>query len=624
MNFCESCGAKLEKNVKFCEACGAKVPGAEPSQQKVVPTESSVEKKETRTPQNKKVEVKPLTKQQKIIGASIIGLLVFLFVGYKVGESVYSQENQTDRIIEALSSKDAAEIAKVVHSEDSNFEVTEENLEGFASYLEESPEYLSELIGNINTTGQYKTFHLRQNGKKMGLYDSYELILEPVYGEIYINHEDITVSANGEELFVSNEENYRTVGPFAPGIITFTAEGEVSGFPLTTTEETTWLEPDGYNSLELTLSGFSFDVYSELEHATVYIDDKEIGELENGSGYFGPIQVEEGMQLHIAQTLGEDEIVSEKVDLTEDQSTYEFYDLVLGSESTATATLGNLYQTTSQLGRNYDSYTDDLNAYFHPDGPAYGSYRTELLALGKMAYDNDEVSYIDFDVTYNEVERTGANTFVIEYEVSYNTRYSYNSDKEDGLSHYEKEATIVFEPTNHPNRDFDVYVYEVANEELIYEEGQGITTGTSSSADEETEETEENDSESSSSSENAESADASDEDSARAAASGFVQNLATAVNDDNFSAIASYIDPASSFYSEQSAYITNTHNSGITERLDSHEITNVSVSGDTAKVTVDEVFTIWNNGSESQASYTAIYDLKKVDGDFLITKLAIE
>ena len=56
MNFCESCGAKLEKHMKFCEACGAKVPSAETSttdsvKPKVVPVKASGEKEgTTRTP----------------------------------------------------------------------------------------------------------------------------------------------------------------------------------------------------------------------------------------------------------------------------------------------------------------------------------------------------------------------------------------------------------------------------------------------------------------------------------------------------------------------------------------------------------------------------------------------
>lgn len=616
MNFCESCGAKLEKNMKFCESCGAKVPGAETSttessKPKVAPVKSSTEKK-----QPKKVEVKPLTKKQKMIGAGIIGLLLFLFIGYQIGDSVYSQENQTDRIIEALSTKDAAEIAKVVQSDQDDFEAKEENLEGFVAYLEKSPNYLTDLINGLKSGGRYDNFYIANNGKKLGLYEAYELMLVPVYGTVYTSHEEVTISANEEELFISDEYNLdREVGPFAPGIIAFTAEGEVSGFPITTTEEATWVGT-GYHSIDLYLSGYSFEVSSELENATVFVDDQEVGELENGRGNFGPIQLEEGMQLHIAQTLGEDEIVSDKVELTEEQTYYEFNDLVLGSESAATGALGSLYRTASQLGRNYDDYADDFNALFHSDGPASDSYRTELLSLGKTAYNNDEVSFIDFDLTYDEVERTGANTFKIYYEVSYKTGYRYNSDKEDGLNHFEKVATIVFEPTNHPNRDYDVYVYDVETTELLYEEGQGLVAGSSSSASETKEEPTEE--------ESSDSSDSSDEDAARATVAGFVQNLAEAVNNDNFSAIASYIDPSSSFYNEQSAYITNTHDSGITERLDSHNITNVSVSGDTAKVTGNETFTIWNNGSESQAGYTAIYSLKKVDGKFLITGLAIE
>ena len=137
MNYCESCGAKLPKDSKFCEECGAKV--------------EQGEKKESKSPTNEQpTERKPLTKKQRIIGASILAIILFLFTGYQVGSRVYSMENQTSRITEALASKDPEKIAKVVTTDDSNFEVNAKNLEGFVEYLDQNPNYLSDLISELD------------------------------------------------------------------------------------------------------------------------------------------------------------------------------------------------------------------------------------------------------------------------------------------------------------------------------------------------------------------------------------------------------------------------------------------------------------------------------------------
>src|SRR5690625_4147887 len=586
MNYCENCGAKLPKDSKFCEECGAKV--------------EQGEKKESKSPTNEQpTERKPLTKKQRIIGASILAIILFLFTGYQVGSRVYSMENQTSRITEALASKDPEKIAKVVTTNDSNFEVNAKNLEGFVEYLDQNPNYLSELISELEGRGKYDAFYIQKNGNRLFFFDSYDLVMVPVYGEVYTEGKDVSILLGEDELFTSDSEGFRReVGPFAPGILTFTAEGTINGLPLTVTEEVTWLS-DSYNEVNLTLTGSYFSVESNLESGNVYIDGEKIGQLEDGYGEFGPIQIQDDMKLHVGQTFDDEDIIYDPVELTEETSYYEFYDLDLVTEYEAGELINGLYNAAYSL-TSYDSQENKkaFNNYFDPEGPAYDDQRSTYLSAIEADRNNEDLSYVSYETTIDEIKRTGAEKFDVTYELTQRKSFTYGSDKEDELKHYSIEAAVIFKPTDHPDREYDSYIYEIYNEELLYEEG-----GDSSAAS--------NDSE-------------DGEEQASNAVKSFVENLPDAVNNNNFSSISKYIDSSSAFYDEQSAFGTNTYERGITETLDHVEILETTLEDGSAQVKTSEAFTIVNEGSEKQTEYTAVYQLKKIDGEYLITSLSID
>src|SRR5699024_1919427 len=185
----------LPKSSKFCEECGAKVEQVEEQEIKRTTSERSIERK-------------PLTKKQRIIGASILAIIIFLFTGYQVGSRVYSMENQTSRITEVLASKDPEKIAKVVTTDDSNFEVNAKNLEGFVEYLDQDPDYLSELISKLEYRGKYESFYIQKNGHRLFFFDSYDLVMVPVYGEVYTEGKDVSIHLGDEELFTSDSEDF--------------------------------------------------------------------------------------------------------------------------------------------------------------------------------------------------------------------------------------------------------------------------------------------------------------------------------------------------------------------------------------------------------------------------------
>lgn len=586
MNYCESCGAKLPKDSKFCEECGAKV--------------EQGEKKENKSPTNEQpTERKPLTKKQRIIGASILAIILFLFTGYQVGSRVYSMENQTSRITEALASKDSEKIAKIVTTDDSNFEVNAKNLESFVEYLDQNPNYLSDLISELEGRGKYDAFYIQKNGNRLFFFDGYDLVMVPVYGEVYTESKDVSIRLGDEELFTSDSENYtREVGPYAPGVLTFTAEGTVNGLPLTVTEEVTWLS-DSYNEVDLTLTGSYFSVQSNLESGNVYIDGEKIGQLEDGYGEFGPIQIQDDMKLHVGQTFDDEDIIYDPVELTEETSYYEFYDLDLVTEYEAGELINGLYNAAYSL-TSYDSQENEkaFNNYFDPEGPAYDDQRSTYLSAIEADRNNEDLSYVSYETTIDEIKRTGAEKFDVTYELTQRKSFTYGSDKEDELKHYSIEAAVIFKPTDHPDREYDSYIYEIYNEELLYEEG-----GESSASEDDSEDGEEQ---------------------ASNAVKSFVENLPDAVNNNNFSSISKYIDSSSAFYDEQSAFVTNTYERGITETLDHVEILETTLEDGSAQVKTSEAFTIVNEGSEKQTEYTAVYQLKKIDGEYLITSLSID
>src|SRR5699024_6777482 len=180
--------------------------------------------------------------------------------------------------------------------------------------------------------------------------------------------------------------------------------------------------------------------------------NEKIGELEEGYGEFGPIQIEEGMKLHVGQSFDDEEdIVYNSVELTEGTSFYVFNDLNLPTERDVHELINNLYNTAYRLSMNsVQDYIDEFNKYFYPDSPAYKDQRSAYLSAVESDYD-ENVNYINYDVTIDEIKRTGAEKFDVTYELTQIIDFAFDTGKEDELKHYSIEAAVVFEPTDHPD-----------------------------------------------------------------------------------------------------------------------------------------------------------------------------
>lgn len=460
MRFCENCGEKLLEGSKFCEECGSSVENASEETTKPVKPKESMPK------------VK-LTKIQKIMIGSIVGIGALSFVGYKVGESVYSQEKQTEALIETLSSKDSEELAKVLKTNDPNFEITAETIQPFVEYLDNNPNYFNDLVNELQYSNTYDSLEIRKNGTRLFFYDNYELVIEPVYANVITNADGAKIFNNGVEFLTSDSDEFmKEIGPLAPGDYEFSVEGVINDNTLKRSTSVSLTDADFYSDIDLMLQGTNFSVQSDLNDATVYIDGEEIGKLKEGTGDFGPLQVAPGQMLHVGQSFGEEEITSEPIELSEYDDTYYFDDLAVADEYTLLNEIENMYNSVSSLTRYYnDSDVSDYNEYFAEESSAYDEQREQFITFAKDIEANEDINEVRFEVELKDYEQTGVNTFDVAYEVTYITDYQYSLNKSNKIRHYSKDMTIEFAPTNNPYKDYDALIKDISNETLLFEEG---------------------------------------------------------------------------------------------------------------------------------------------------------
>lgn len=95
----------------------------------------------------------------------------------------------------------------------------------------------------------------------------------------------------------------------------------------------------------------------------------------------------------------------------------------------------------------------------------------------------------------------------------------------------------------------------------------------------------------------------------------YTNSFSQAVNYNDFSIVEPYIYPGSSLYTEQSSYVPNTYNHGITEYILSFNITGYNINNDnkSGTITTQEVYNITKNGSSAVKTFNYKYSFKYND-----------
>lgn len=470
MKFCEKCGAKLEPNQKFCEACGYRLDSAS--------TDSTEEpKKVTSTPQghtSNQAQTPPtpaLSKRAKIGLSAAAVVLIAGFFGYRHGEEYYSRENQVDRLVEVLESGDSAEIASVLSSGEEDFEIDEESIEPFVtSVLEETD--LSQTRRNLRFSGTDGSLQLVQEGSHFFMFDKYELVLLPAYTTITTNMSNVEIFMDGEELVTSDSEDFSyEYGPFIPGSHEFTATTDLNGEELTVEQQAYLYSGTNNSPVNLSVQAYYFTVTSNADDAHVFLNDEEIGQLENGEGYFGPYASLGDSSLHLTYDEEFGEVSTDPVVMYDYDN--EIYNINFSeglSDVDAYEVLDDMYNTLSSLTNTYNvsSVSRTFEEYFN-SGTAYDELRPFFTEYAQRQRENEDVSRIDFTVLVRNFERVDYDEYTVELEVDYRTVYS-DWDQEDRVRTFTYDVSLVADQAvrNTWNEE-EFFINGFSNEELIYD-----------------------------------------------------------------------------------------------------------------------------------------------------------
>lgn len=458
---CEKCSCVNEDSAKFCEKCGHLL-GTEPSEEQkgeeVLVPEKTSNKVDLSLVTTK---IKTLTKIQKI-GIIVTTVVVLLLAGsFAFAKSYYSKENQADRYIEIINTGDAAKIAKAISTEDLNFELKEETLQPYADFIKNDKEYVHLLSNRMKSESEsvdrsYDVY-LKRDGKDLLFFDHYELMINPVYAELTTNMEEAVISLNGKEIGTANRSDYtQKVGPLAPGTYMFKSFIDQYGSPLVNEQEVFFSGEEGMKYVDLSLSGVNIDVTSNLTDGTVYLNDKQIGQLKDGEGSFGPVSWNEDSYLSVKKEYTNETLESEQVELMDYDESY-YFTLDVLDEYAAEDFLSTIYQLTENIsyyGEEYDdSYSDEL-AEWMVDGKDNEIYQT-LYSNAIKSYDDETISSVTYNTEVEEVKQIDAYEYEVTYGVTVDTSYSYDSDKEDFEEVIPFKATVVMIESDEYEDDYD-------------------------------------------------------------------------------------------------------------------------------------------------------------------------
>ncbi|GEN58087.1 hypothetical protein GCM10012290_25720 [Halolactibacillus alkaliphilus] len=426
--YCKNCGTKNDSDKKFCKSCGTPLTTHVVKETPLTSEQAVVQKHQpNNATQQKSKPKKPMATSTKLL--LILGIvLLFVLIGtYKWAENYYSFEAQRDRLMDVIKTLDAKAYSEVIESNHPAFEVTEASVQPFVEYLSTRPEAYNDMLRFLmrdkDSFNYYDQLYIRQQGKHLGLFDKYILVITPVEFYVMTNVEKIDVTYEGsEDKLTMQDASTAHVGPVAPGIHHVVVETTLAGEEvlLEHSEAILFADESGYiPEMYVDFETFEFYIYSDVDTATVLVNESPIGDLVDGEGFFGPVLWQEDLVMTFSTVLDTGEEVEKEVQL--DPNRYEYNIQVYPSVSSydIEQTIGQVYRAASVLAdEESDEQLDTLASYLVDgrDNDLFNTYKN----TGKRYRDNDDISSVYYRVYLQEYDVIDLTTVRVTYELSVN------------------------------------------------------------------------------------------------------------------------------------------------------------------------------------------------------------
>ncbi|WP_188206797.1 zinc ribbon domain-containing protein [Alkalibacillus aidingensis] len=464
MKYCRYCGNEVKETAKFCHSCGGSL-----NQQ---PPKENVRKK--------------MTKRQKVITSSIIGILAFMFIAYQIGASITSKEAVLESFEEALIEGDINTLEGLLVSADERVDMNTGTVEYIASLVEQAPSSIDPIMDEFyrqadaieegnEDYGQNEMIRLVKDGKRALLFDRYQFEVQPFYVIIQTNFPDTDIRLDEEVIHRFNGESEPfelEYGPLLPGQYEFEARHEGEYTTLMAKEEVELIGHNEYMNVNLYMDSHYVDLHSNYSDAEIIVDGKPTGKSVEELPTLGPVPDDGSLVVQATKSFPwQDQIYSEEVEILDQysvsldinpvnqdlqetiidvvrqyeiESTKAFKDNnpsvinVLGDEmfnAYESEIESNIEDEVSYYGKGADEITFDLSSFSYNADDDILFVDVQTTYVGDYANDDDE-EYIEYIINGNDLESRDGKRMSLIYEddswkVNNMTNIYYYSSQDD-------------------------------------------------------------------------------------------------------------------------------------------------------------------------------------------------
>jgi membrane-associated protein TcaA len=339
MKFCLSCGHKLKDDQTVCPACGANRSIRNTGSQSKQVQENGL--RHTSKVHNRKKIV-------TIVGVIAAALLfVSVLAGLYVTEKKKSDpSNLITEFERAVKDSDTNKVLDVIKQGDSKLKVDKKSVKAYLTYLNKDPKLVDSnfsvlekkadaLAKSTSTKSDQKLanewFDIRKSGKKWGLINQYQVVVNPFYVEVNSNLSDTVIFLDGEEKGEVNDDQPVKIGPILPG--EYEVEAKYTG-NYSTLEETKKLDfskaEDNLLKVGIQLTG-SYLTFVTDPDAKIYINGKKSSINPSSAVDIGPFATDGSVRVYAELDTDDDTLKSETFTIVNDQDVYLDFDYTAAS-----------------------------------------------------------------------------------------------------------------------------------------------------------------------------------------------------------------------------------------------------------------------------------------------------
>ncbi|MEH7107507.1 zinc ribbon domain-containing protein [Bacillus sp. JJ1764] len=420
MSVCRNCGQPLTPQQAFCKHCG---------------TKNDIE------PQTRAVGKKTVTLSAPVKWGiiSILVVVVGLFSAHLYLSNQYKPEKAVLRFEDAVKDKDYASLHKILEQGGTETSLTDSELKGFVSYLTKKNDFkatVKQLRQDAAGTKHYKRIHpitddygnklvvLVKGPKKFFLYDQYFVKAYPFTISASSNLDHTKVTFNKQTKMIKEADEAVTLGKVLPGNLTLNSVYKGEYTTLNSKTDVDYSEASNNKvRVSIYLKGKFITIYSNGDHADVYVNGKKTGFKTGTEKEFGPIPTNGTMEMYavldrdggliksnVVKIEDEGEIDLEFKELAEEKQRAEQKErnmealAMYGSDSTPNEQMHNFMEEFIAASvRAFNNRDFSLvSSYLAPQGSGYSATEKYISHLEEKGITEELLNLEILDVTTTE------------------------------------------------------------------------------------------------------------------------------------------------------------------------------------------------------------------------------